>query len=136
MNSQELRLVNEAFGTLKEANRAFGVIRAREDRLIDRVGELEEKIASMEMQTKIAEIVEEMIERGALDPERRDDKVSELTKSGTSPEVLREALELSQSLYTLGRLEGEAEEIQKESGGDNPIMDAIKNFMNNRARPY
>lgn len=136
MNPQELRIVTEAFAMLKEASEAIKTVRAREDELKCQVDDLQEKIASIENEVEISGIVDEMILRGALDPEMRDSKVSELTKSGTSPEVLREALELTQSIHTIGRLEGEADEINKLSGGENPIMDAIKNFMQRRERPY
>jgi len=120
MGSDELVKVADAVkGIAKYASDAISGLQAEKKNL-------QEKVAAYEKSGKVREIVEEMIEKGALSKSDAGTKIKELMeKSAFDIEVTKKALEMFKSAENGSRL-GTLEEGSESKGSRvNPMEDVV-----------
>lgn len=69
-----------------------------------RIAELETKLASYETNFKVASIVDNLIERGHLDPSDREQKIAQLSMNPGELPIVEKAVELASSNFKFAGL--------------------------------
>ena len=116
------RNLDQALTLLKEAEGTIRFLTKERNTLLSKNTQLLTKLAEEVNTRQFIEVVDDMIDMGVLDAALKQEKIDSLMKSGVSPEVYKEAMNLVPNLYSLGHLDSSQEE---ETTTNNPLERAI-----------